>query len=171
MEFCYPGAAARDGVAVEGNAPGRHGPQRRRGIHRRGGCGSGRSLYRALYHGSYELDGPEAVDALPGGHEWRASVEAVGEDVRHLEIHRGHLTYLNEHDEAAWAAGSWQLLGEFTLTGSRDEIRGRIDELERQGVTELAYQPRRAGLPFCPRRDSRRLRCRGCVDLATAGAE
>jgi hypothetical protein len=71
-------------------------------------------------------------------HIYGASVEAVGEDVRHLEIHMGHLTYLNEHDQAAWAAGSWQLVSGFTLTGSRDEIPARIDEVERQGVTELA---------------------------------
>jgi 5,10-methylenetetrahydromethanopterin reductase len=94
-----------------------------------------------LYHGTYQMDGPEAVDALPGGREWRASAEAVDEAVRHLEIHKGHLTHLNEHDEAAWSAGSWQLLGQLTLTGSPEEIRARLDALEREGVTELAYQP------------------------------
>jgi 5,10-methylenetetrahydromethanopterin reductase len=93
-----------------------------------------------LYHATYELDGPDAVDRLPGGREWRLSVEASRDAGRHLEIHKGHLIHLNEHDEAAWTAGAWQLLRDFSLTGSRDEIRARIDALEREGVTELAYQ-------------------------------
>jgi 5,10-methylenetetrahydromethanopterin reductase len=93
-----------------------------------------------IYHAAYQLDGPEAIDALPGGREWRLSLEASGDGSQHLETHRGHLIHLNEHDEAAWAAGSWQLLRDFTLTGSRDEIRARIDAFEREGVTELAYQ-------------------------------
>lgn len=94
-----------------------------------------------LFHGSYQLDGPDAVDTLPGGREWRLSLEASGEASQHLESHKGHLTHLNEHDEAAWAAGSWQMLPDFTLIGSPDQIRTRIDALEREGVTELAYQP------------------------------
>lgn len=98
-------------------------------------------FFAALYHATYELNGPDAVDTLPGGREWRLSLEASGEANQYLEIHQGHLTHLNEHDEAAWAAGSWQMLRDFTLTGSPDEIRSRIDELEREGVTELAYQP------------------------------
>ena len=31
-----------------------------------------------------------AVDSLPGGAEWRASVEAIDPDVRHLHVHDGH---------------------------------------------------------------------------------
>jgi 5,10-methylenetetrahydromethanopterin reductase len=93
-----------------------------------------------IYHATYQLDGPEAIDTLPGGREWRSSLEATGEASQHLETHKGHLIHLNEHDEAAWAAGSWQMLRDFTLTGSRDEIGARIDALAREGVTELAYQ-------------------------------
>jgi 5,10-methylenetetrahydromethanopterin reductase len=94
-----------------------------------------------IYHATYERAGAAAVDAFPGGREWRESMEAAGDGARHIEIHKGHLIHLNEHDEQAWAAGAWQALRELSLSGTASEIRGRLDALEAQGVTEVAYQP------------------------------
>jgi 5,10-methylenetetrahydromethanopterin reductase len=94
-----------------------------------------------VYHAAYERGGASAVDALPGGSEWRESVEAAGDDARHIEIHKGHLIELNEHDELAWTAGSWQALRTLSFSGDAGEIRERIDALAEDGVTEIAYQP------------------------------
>jgi 5,10-methylenetetrahydromethanopterin reductase len=94
-----------------------------------------------VYHATYERGGAATVDAFPGGREWRESVESAGDGVRHIEIHKGHLIHLNEHDEAAWAAGSWQALRQLSLSGTASEIRERLDALAAQGVTEVAYQP------------------------------
>jgi 5,10-methylenetetrahydromethanopterin reductase len=94
-----------------------------------------------IYHAQYERGGPEAVDALPGGQAWRDSMEAAGETTRHVEIHKGHLIHMNEHDDAAWEAGAWEALRTLSFTGTASEIRDRIDELAEQGVTEIAYQP------------------------------
>jgi 5,10-methylenetetrahydromethanopterin reductase len=50
------------------------------------------------YHHRYTTD-PESVKALPNGEAWLASVERVGENVRHLAVHRGHnLDVSNGHD-------------------------------------------------------------------------
>jgi hypothetical protein len=39
------------------------------------------------------------VKELPNGEAWLASVEPVGENVRHLSVHRGHnLDVSNGHD-------------------------------------------------------------------------
>jgi 5,10-methylenetetrahydromethanopterin reductase len=94
-----------------------------------------------VYHAQYERGGPDAVDGLPGGQAWRESMEAADEPTRHVEIHKGHLIHMNEHDDAAWEAGSWQALRTLSFTGTADEIRERIDALADQGVTEIAYQP------------------------------
>jgi 5,10-methylenetetrahydromethanopterin reductase len=88
------------------------------------------------YHYTYEMGG-DAVDQLPGGKEWRVSVEEFPESSRHLYVHEGHgvapnareLPYLSPH------------LGQFTTTGSADELRQKFAEYQAAGVTELAYAP------------------------------
>jgi 5,10-methylenetetrahydromethanopterin reductase len=88
------------------------------------------------YHFAYEMGGA-AVDELPGGAQWRASVEAVDADVRHLAVHDGHgvapnpreLPFLDPH------------MAQFTTTGTVPELRARFAEYEAAGVTELAYAP------------------------------
>ena len=88
------------------------------------------------YHYTYEMGGA-AVDELPGGGEWRAGVEAVDADVRHLSVHEGHgvapnareLPFLDPH------------LAQFTTTGTVAELRAKFAEYEAAGITELAYAP------------------------------
>ncbi len=46
-------------------------------------------------HGLYERGGAAAVDNLPGGPEWRAALEALPHDRRHLATHEGHLVELS----------------------------------------------------------------------------
>ena len=92
------------------------------------------------YHAAYEHSGERAVRALPGGSAWCDAVENTPIERRHLTIHDGHLTGLNDIDQtiAADAAG---LLTRVTLTGAAHEIRARVERLAARGVTELVYQP------------------------------
>ena len=51
------------------------------------------------YHEAYAIAGAEAVDAMPGGRKWRASLEALAPaDESHLLTHEGHVTHLSERD-------------------------------------------------------------------------
>jgi 5,10-methylenetetrahydromethanopterin reductase len=114
-------------------------------------------------HGLYERGGAAAVDGLPGGPVWRASLEALDPEQRHLAVHEGHLVTLSERDRAALADGLAGLIPAFTLTGTPDELRGRVESLAASGVTELAYQPAASG----PERDLRALAA--ALSLTPAG--
>lgn len=89
------------------------------------------------FHAIYESN-PDAVLGLPGGAEWKAAIEQYPADVRHLEIHRGHLTSLNTQDRAV-VTGPMAVA--FTLSGEAAEVRARVEQLGAAGVTDLAYQP------------------------------
>jgi 5,10-methylenetetrahydromethanopterin reductase len=92
-------------------------------------------------HGIYERGGAAAVDGLPGGAVWREQLEAIAEDRRHLAIHEGHLVETSDRDRAALAAGTSSLIPAFTLTGTAEEVRQRVEAFAAIGVTEIAYQP------------------------------
>ena len=106
--------------------------------HARAAAGPGWAL---AYHGAYEFGGPDAVRAIPGGPAWMDVVERTPADERHLAVHAGHCVELNEADQAAWAAGGHVILRDATLSGTRDQVRARLDELASRGVTEVVFQP------------------------------
>jgi 5,10-methylenetetrahydromethanopterin reductase len=92
-----------------------------------------------VYHATYERGG-EAVDFLPGGGEWRKSIEAVPLATRHLALHEGHLVEVTERDRP-FVSEVMSLAAEMSLTGTPERIRNRLEELESAGVTEVAFQP------------------------------
>jgi len=92
-----------------------------------------------VYHATYERGG-EAVDVLPGGAEWRKSIEAVPVATRHLALHEGHLVEVSERD-GPFVGDLLPLVSGMSLTGTPQMIRARLDELEAAGVTEIAFQP------------------------------
>jgi 5,10-methylenetetrahydromethanopterin reductase len=106
--------------------------------HARAAAGPGWAL---AYHGGYEFGGPEAVRGLAGGPEWMGVVGETPDDRRHLAVHAGHCVELNDADRAAWDAGGHTMLREVTLSGTRSEVRDRLDQLAEQGVTEIVFQP------------------------------
>jgi 5,10-methylenetetrahydromethanopterin reductase len=106
--------------------------------HARSAAGPGWAL---SFHGAYEFGGPEAVRALPGGDEWLQVIEASPPERRHLAVHSGHCVALNAADEAAWRAGGSGTLRDVTLSGTRAEIRRRLDDYQARGVTEIVFQP------------------------------
>jgi 5,10-methylenetetrahydromethanopterin reductase len=93
------------------------------------------------YHGAYEFGGPDAVRALPGGEQWLAVVQRAPVEDRHLSVHSGHCVELNEADLAAWEAGGHAILTDVTLSGTRDQVRRKLDDLAGHGVTEIVFQP------------------------------
>jgi 5,10-methylenetetrahydromethanopterin reductase len=92
-------------------------------------------------HALYERGGAAAVDGLPGGPEWRAALESLPAERRHLATHEGHLVELSDRDRAALAAGATALIPGFTLTGTAAEVKERVDGFAAIGVTEVAVQP------------------------------
>ena len=97
-------------------------------------------LHLAYYWNVPGLD----LDALPGGPQWRAAVDAIPARERHLRIHEGHLTYVNEIDDRLL---SRELIEAVTLTGEASALRARLDQIASRGVTEIAYQPAGPDIP------------------------
>ncbi len=89
------------------------------------------------FHAIYESN-PAAVESLPGGAVWKAAIESFPENVRHLEIHRGHLTSLNDHDRQVVTG---PMAVGFTMSGEAADVRARLEQLGSAGVTDVAYQP------------------------------
>ena len=89
-----------------------------------------------VYHGTYEAAG-EGVDGLPGGAEWRAELEKFPEELRALYTHEHHLVDITDRDKKGLDAS----LVATTFSGTRDELRGRMNDLAASGVTEVVLWP------------------------------
>jgi len=97
-----------------------------------------------VYHGAWEA-GEGAVDALPGGAEWRARLEAeVPPGERHLAVHADHLVRVTERDRPLLDG---ELLRAFTWTGSTEEVRARLEGFAAAGGTEVLYAPMGPDVP------------------------
>jgi 5,10-methylenetetrahydromethanopterin reductase len=76
------------------------------------------------------------VKGLPHGEAWLTSVERVDESVRHLSVHRGHnLDVSNGHDQLVDVSNARQM----TFTGTREELRERLAQLEARGATGVIF--------------------------------
>ena len=75
---------------------------------------------------------------MPNAQQSRELVEKVPEGERHVHVHSGHLTHLNDLDREV-VVGDSMFLTPSTLPAA--EVKDRIDELESHGITEIAYQP------------------------------
>ena len=94
-----------------------------------------RPLVALAYHLRYTAD-PESVKALPNGEAWLKSVERVDEKLRHLSLHRGHnLDVSNGHDALVDVSAARQT----TFTGTREELRERLAQLEARGATAIIF--------------------------------
>jgi hypothetical protein len=92
-------------------------------------------LIALAYHHRYTT-APESVKALPSGEAWLASVERGGQNVRHLSVHRGHnLDVSNGHDSLVDVRAAKQM----TFTGTREELRERLTQLEARGATGIIF--------------------------------
>jgi 5,10-methylenetetrahydromethanopterin reductase len=92
------------------------------------------------YHATWEND-PERVAAIPGGAAWLERIAAARpERERHLAVHSGHCTHLNDADRLGLAAFGDTLPG----IGWVDEaaaMRARAEQAAAAGSTEILYTP------------------------------
>ena len=95
-----------------------------------------------IYHGTYAL-AQNGVDALPNGAAWRAELEKLPADERHLAVHEGHMVEVSALDRPHIASS----LGALTFSGTEAQLRERIAQLEAEGLTELVYQPLGPDIP------------------------
>ena len=98
------------------------------------------------YHGIYTVGGADAIDAMPGGREWREAIEAYPPEERHVFIHEGHLCAMTDRDRAAvrQAAPMVRAVG---FTGTASELRAKVEAYAATGATELVYQPAGPDIP------------------------
>ena len=92
------------------------------------------------YHATYQSAG-DAVDGLPLGAEWRASIESERpEGERHLAVHEGHVTHVTERDRPL-IDGAADVISGFGWVGSASDIKAKADASFAAGTTELLYTP------------------------------
>ncbi|HEX6030638.1 MAG TPA: LLM class flavin-dependent oxidoreductase [Tepidiformaceae bacterium] len=84
------------------------------------------------------------LSRVRGGAEWRARVDAIPENERHLMLHGLHLIGVSEHDRPLITGDFIRQAG---MARTADEWRRRLDELEQAGATEIAYQPAGPDIP------------------------
>jgi 5,10-methylenetetrahydromethanopterin reductase len=85
-----------------------------------------------------------AAAGLPEVSGYHAQLDQVDPRRRHIETHRGHLTELTDL-ERPFVTG--ELIRRATDTGTADEMRAHLDELERSGVTGTLYFPSGPDIP------------------------
>ena len=95
-------------------------------------------IYHLYWEAGYDLS------TLPGGLEWKAMIESLSPEERHLHLHQGHLMEVSAHDDRLIPRESVEAL---SFTGDTTALRGRIDELAAQGVDEIVFQPAGPDLP------------------------
>jgi 5,10-methylenetetrahydromethanopterin reductase len=75
---------------------------------------------------------------LPNAERFVELATAVEESERHLTLHEGHLTNMNDIDREVIVGAS---MGLAPFVCHSAEVAPRIDGLEKLGVTEIAFQP------------------------------
>jgi 5,10-methylenetetrahydromethanopterin reductase len=90
------------------------------------------------YHAFLEQQ-DSRLDSLPNSELFIELANAVPEAIRHLELHRGHLTRMNDIDRQVLTPAAAAMLS--PLTGTAEQLRNRIGELQAAGITEIAFQP------------------------------
>lgn len=79
--------------------------------------------------------------------EWRTYEEKLADlppQIRHLETHRGHLIEVTELERPLLTA---DLIKQSTGSGTRDEVRRNLDELEALGIQGVLYGPMGHDIP------------------------
>jgi 5,10-methylenetetrahydromethanopterin reductase len=89
------------------------------------------------WHTAYAVRGAAAVDARPGGAEWRKALEALApEEERHLLTFEGHVTNLPERDVPLL-----EHIDVDAMVGDTPTLERRLSDLAEAGFAEVMYTP------------------------------
>ncbi len=89
------------------------------------------------YHAFLEQNDAR-LDSLPNGEHFVQLANALDSETRHLALHTGHLTVMNDIDRQVVNGESMYVV---PLTSHASDFPARIERLAEQGVTEIAFQP------------------------------
>jgi 5,10-methylenetetrahydromethanopterin reductase len=109
--------------------------------------GSARAIAAAGHAASVYLHWAAEFDGLadvPGGAEWLHAYDDVPADERHIAMHHGHLSEVNDHDRP-FVTG--ELLASTGLALDAAGWRDRLAGFEAGGATAVAYQPAGPDIP------------------------
>jgi 5,10-methylenetetrahydromethanopterin reductase len=90
------------------------------------------------YRGLYERGGLDKLPSMPNGARYVELLEALPAATRHLHLHPGHLTQLNDIDREIVDA---EAIKSATLLHTAEEVPAWVASLEAMGVTEIAFMP------------------------------
>ena len=93
------------------------------------------------YHAAWERG---RLDSLPGGAEYRRLIDALPERSRHLAVHEGHLITMNAIDRRVVTG---EFLARLGRAAPAEAWQARLAQWEKDGVTEIAYQPAGPDIP------------------------
>ena len=93
------------------------------------------------YHAAWERG---RLDSLPGGAEYGRLIDALPERGRHLAVHEGHLITMNAIDRQVVTGDFLARLGR---AASAEAWEARLAQWEKDGITEIAYQPAGPDIP------------------------
>lgn len=97
------------------------------------------------WHAAYQSGGAAAVDELPGGADWRATIEALARpDEHHLHIFEGHSTHLTDRDRVLLEHLDVQRPppgGPMMNVGDPDTVQERVARIADAGYREVIYLP------------------------------
>jgi len=89
------------------------------------------------WHTTYAERGAAAVDALPGGADWRSALENLAPDgERHLLTFEGHVTHLTDRDRPVLNHIDLR-----TMVGDAASIARKLESLAGAGFAEVIYTP------------------------------
>jgi 5,10-methylenetetrahydromethanopterin reductase len=100
----------------------------------------------AAYHTTYSADwrnGP-ALARAPNFDAWVADLEKTPAERRHLAAWSQHLIGLTPEDRVALTPEAVRMM---TFTGTKAELRDRLQDLQAKGATEVIYQPTGPDIP------------------------
>jgi len=96
--------------------------------------------YALMVHGAWESH-PAAADGFPAGAQWRAELESRRPEAeRHLAVHEGHATTVTDLDRILVDAAGDGIVG-LGWVAEADRIRGKLEEAEAAGSTEIIFAP------------------------------
>lgn len=104
------------------------------------------------WHSAYSWGGAGAVDALPGGADWRKALEDLGPAAeRHLWVYEGHATHLTgrdrhllDHiavDDIAAQGGNAAYEDVKTIVGEKETVARQLRGIAGRGFGEIIYTP------------------------------